>query len=382
MKDEKKVILHGQIQAFGDDDLASLIDGPALAAAKQRAPKGIAKAFTVAHEGVTTPRVLSDAGPVTLVLKWGARAVEAVRNAVTTGIQCFAGNHSSDNSHEGRKPVAEIIGKGLRVVNGKLHAIAVAWFQDPNDSAYDVISLESPRARWNEDGNVEDIEPVTGFAVGRSGQQRPAFPEARLLAAIQCFLPEENNGEQKRQEKKAMTIEEVKRAIADNGWSPTTLFDSNSILGSIEISDGTIKIEGGDARVTKILEKKISEFVVVPAKEYAKAKEAIEFKAKVEPEVQNFRKTKFASEVSDKIKAKAKDAGWSESQVQYLLRSDKLDSISPSDNVDEVLRTYTEQTLASYKNDAEFFKGGKPGIENPATKVGPGLPSDKPYLDI
>lgn len=379
---EKQVILHGQIQAFGDEDLSALIDGSALAAAKLRAPNGIAKAFTVAHEGVTTPRLLSETGPVTVVLKWGVRAVEAVRNAVRTGIQCFAGNHSSDNSHEGRKPVAEIIGKGLRVVNGKLHAIAVAWFQDPNDSAYDVISLESPRARWTEDGNVEDIDPVTGFAVGRSGQQTPAFPEARMLAAIQCFLPEEKSGEQKQQEKKTMTIEEVKRAIVDNGWSPTTLFDSNSILGSIEISDGTIKIDGGDARVTKILEKKVSGLVVVPAQEYAKAKEALEFKAKVEPEVQNFRKTKFVSEVSEKIKAKAKDAGWSESQVQYLLRSDKLDSISPSDNVDEVLRTYTEQTLASYKNDAEFFGGGKPPIANPATTAGTGLPSEGPGLDI
>ena len=188
--------------------------------------------YVIGHEGESRPMMLEGGQKTQKILRWPRAVVRRIAESVKAGTKFFI-NHGETNSHEGRKPVGEIVATFVRDGVSKgvkgLQAVALGVLSDEAKDM-DVCSIEADIHESN--GIVEDVNEVTGSALGSSDKDSPAFPGARRLAAIQCFG--ENTGGEPEKNKpgegeKQMTFEEVKKAVKDLNIFPYQLYSEEEI---------------------------------------------------------------------------------------------------------------------------------------------------------
>jgi len=348
----------GKVQALSSESFDDIVDSGALNDFKTRHPDTVVKVYTVAHEGYATPRII---GYGKAAVRFLRESVQSAFDSVKLKVQCFDG-HNSDNSTGNRHSIAEIVGKGMRNINGKLHTLVAVAFKNKQKADYDVISMESPQ--WHIDDNtniVKKIESATGFALGLSGRDKPAFSEAVLRGAVQCFEPEdepkpdepekpENN---KGKGTKTMTLEELKQEIKKLGAQPSQLFTSDEIIGQISIGkDGSIDIsDAADSRIANILKKKFKDHAIVSAKDFDELKSSKDELDKIKPEYEEVRKSKTVTKLKSDIEKIAKERGLSDAQKNFLIADVNLKSFnSNSENFDTERETYIQDKLEIMKS--------------------------------
>ncbi len=214
---------------------------------KELAGKGQLRAYTLAHEGVTHPRVI---GEGVQEIKWGRKIVEKVKDLAKTGTKFFIG-HNADNSTENRKNVGEVVTSFLKEIEGTLHNIVIGHFPDKATvSDLDIVSME---ANIDTDmyNNVNDVKGITGIAMDSSESNSPAFPGARLVSAIQCFEKDKNEPGKGETE---MTFAEAKQFIKDHNVHPSQLYSEKEIQNDREFShifDENAKMKADNELLTK-----------------------------------------------------------------------------------------------------------------------------------
>ena len=84
----------------------------------------------------------------------------------------------------------------------------------------------------NEDGSlvVEDVEAVTGLALGDSRFNKPGFAGARVLVAVQEFEDDEKDKNHNQEE--PVKLSEITAAIREGGFRPDQVFDKDSLLAA------------------------------------------------------------------------------------------------------------------------------------------------------
>lgn len=189
--------------------------------------KGKLQAYTLAHEGTSTPRVI---GQGTKALKWSRKVIQSIGDTIKKGVKFFVG-HGSTNSHDGRQEVGEIVGSALKEIGGKLANVIVGFFpKDINVDKMDVVSMEA-NIEMGIDGEVSAVNNISGVAMGSSETDSPAFPGAVKLAAIQCFGQEmEQKKTSPGEGENKMTFEEVKRAVRDMNIFPHQLYKEEEMM--------------------------------------------------------------------------------------------------------------------------------------------------------
>jgi len=152
----------------------------------------IIRAFTLAHTGDAKGHIVGIAGNV--LKKWASGVVKKLYSKIVTGlhgIQVFIG-HGVDNSiGPEREIVGHVIGKQLTEIDGLTSAV-VAIYLKPLYGAMnlDVCSLEGQvDLQIDRAGNViaNDVESITGVALGDSRTETPGFDHARLIGQAQMF---------------------------------------------------------------------------------------------------------------------------------------------------------------------------------------------------
>jgi hypothetical protein len=193
-----------------------------------------------------------------------------------------------------------------------------------NSNNYDAISLEGRNLKLNGD-NVEFIE-ITAFALTNSSENEPAGNFAYKIDEVQLYF-------KKNDDKISMadiTFEDIKDYIRKNKIKPSELFDSYSIIGSIELKDGAIDFDGGDEKITNILKQKFKKYVI-------DEKEKIEQYKKYSEEYLNI-KPKFE-----------------EYKNHYLenLKVNKLNEYLTNNQVDQKLQKFILKNLDDFKVESE-----------------------------
>lgn len=182
------------IRALAGVDILALVPPDVLSAIKQKDPHPFLQAYSICHEGVSTPTVLGDtARPI----RWTRAAVQSIKKAVLRGVKFFLG-HNEDNSTEGREALGEIVWDGEKEIDGVLHHVVVGYFPDrAKVEDQDICSQESV---WNfveQAGSwvADRLESLTGIALASSRTDAPAFPGARRLAMVQALQEEDEESE-------------------------------------------------------------------------------------------------------------------------------------------------------------------------------------------
>lgn len=194
-------------------------------AVRERVRGKNAAVYCIGEEGTSRPREVGRSG--NLQLRWPRAVIRRLAEAASSGVKLFE-RHGKDNSHEGRKPLGEIVGSFTRMVGDKLQAIAVAIM--PEERAdLDVCSIEADVDACGD--LVGDVANVTGLALSSSRVDSPAFAGAQRLATLQCFDPsnasDENNKTGKPGEGEphmAITFQEVKSFVREGAVFPNQLF--------------------------------------------------------------------------------------------------------------------------------------------------------------
>jgi hypothetical protein len=235
-----KFKIAGQIQEMAADEILDHVSASAYKRIKAIDPKPVFRAYCIGHEGESTGKVV---GMGRVVKNWVKAAIEGMNKKLAIGTQFFHMHGQETNDHSGRKPIAEVAGKTLSSIAGKLSAIAIAYiYPDYRDLPLDVASIEAdinlpetinPNARAVD----VDVEEITGIALGNSEIAKPGFAGAGLLAQVQEFADNANSESNRQGGEKKMTTAELKKAIREAGLQPSDVFTLKEITADPSIEE-------------------------------------------------------------------------------------------------------------------------------------------------
>ena len=120
------------VQAFNPNEI---VDAGKLKQIKATDSNPQFRVYSIAHEGIATPRFI---GAGVRAVKFLVQAVQSVASKIGLGVQAFDG-HNADNTTEGRKGIAEVVGSATRHIQGKLHSLACLYFPEKNGSQYETF---------------------------------------------------------------------------------------------------------------------------------------------------------------------------------------------------------------------------------------------------
>jgi len=164
-------------------------------------------------------------------LTWTKAIIHRLSQKIKQGTKFFIQHGINSNSHEGRESVGEVLTSFVKDIGGKLSNVIIGHF--PNSDKVkesDVCSMEADIETYN--NIVDDINNVSGIALGNSDIESPAFPGALRLNTVQCFgdiltkkegaiiMPELTREEIIR----TLTFHEIKDAIKNKNAFPWQLF--------------------------------------------------------------------------------------------------------------------------------------------------------------
>jgi hypothetical protein len=182
----EKIVLQLEIQAIDENQILSMIDHDTLEGIKAKNPHPCFKAYSLCHTGISKPKIL---GQGVAPISWTRAAIQSIKNVITKGVKFFH-LHNADNSTSGREALGEVVASKEMEIGEKLHHVVIGYFPNPEKvKDKDIISQES---LWDfiKDGSqiiADKICELTGIAMSSSSVDKPAFSDARLLAAVQCF---------------------------------------------------------------------------------------------------------------------------------------------------------------------------------------------------
>lgn len=252
-----QIRIPARVLAMAESEIFELIPPRVISDIKREDPHPLFKAFVVSHEGEAQPKVV---GFGRTIQHWFASAVRALTDKLLIGTRVFNRHDDDSNDHDGRVPVGEVIGKALKSINGYLSTVAVTYIYPAfRDLPFDVASIEAdirvPDDKVEFEVKEPHIDRVTGIALSNSAIDKPAFPGAMLLAALQAFAEKPNN-----KETKSMTQDELKKLISEAKLKPSDVFGASELKNDPYVTelvdDKTNNIRGYQMRKLQDAEEK------------------------------------------------------------------------------------------------------------------------------
>ena len=227
------VTIRGTLHHMAEAQIASMLPADVLAGIKAKDEHPQFRAYAVAHEGEAQGRML---GVGKVVIQYLRDVIGQIHDKLTPGTPFFSG-HGKTNEHGGRTRVGELVGKTIETINGVAHDVALAYiYPEHRDKVFDVASIEAEDVLITDAGGeratAASVGAITGIALGDSRTDSPGFPGATLLATLQAFAGEKDQ---------PMTLEELKKAINEAGYTPSQVFASEALIADSAVKEHVSK---------------------------------------------------------------------------------------------------------------------------------------------
>jgi len=239
---------------MADAEILSMVGQDTLDKLKERDPHPMIRVYGIGHEGEAVGNVVGIGQKVVQYIK---AAISKLHDKLIMGTAIF-NRHAADEGHDDRVQIGEVVGKGIKTIDGRDNAMAAVYIKPEfRDDSLDVASIEANVAysvTGHGSAEVRDVTQVTGIALSNHEVDVPGFPGATLLGVIHAFArndSKEGNG--------TMTLEELKTAIREGSYKPGDLFD-----GAVLVADPAVKTHVESERQTeyehaKRVEKRLGE---------------------------------------------------------------------------------------------------------------------------
>lgn len=349
----------GELQEMAAEEILDHVSASAYKRIKKDDPKAEFRAYVIGHEGESTGKVV---GMGRLIKKWARSAIQNITERLAIGTKVFH-LHEMTNEHEGRKPIAEVVGKVLSDIAGKLSSIAIMYIYPAfRDIPLDVASIEADinlPETVNPNTRVVDVdvEDITAIALGNSQTQKPGFAGATLLASLQEFADNASH-EKPPKEGEHMTPDEIKKAIREAKLKPSDLF------GSDEMSDDPVvrEVIRDRKRNEEGFERRMTEKWDAEKKKLED--ENKDLKTKLDVKDKTLLKTKAADSLKPAIEKRKLD----EKQTVFVMKNAAKFEPKSEESLAGDLDKFLDAQLDEFKANAEIF-----GVKVDATgKVGVG----------
>lgn len=247
---KKSVYIRCELQQMAQHEVLEMIPADTVNRIRANDPHPEFRVFSVGHEGEANANVV---GKGMSVLRYARDIVVQMFNRIKLGLPSFNRHNPATNSHEGRETIGEVVGKTMKEIGGKLHALTAVYIKPEwRDKELDIASIEGNfEAEEREDGTlgVVRLSAVTGIALSNHEVDVPGMPGATLQAALQMFT---QDGRMQHME---LTKEQVKEAVTKLGIKASDLFTKDELL-ALDVVKESKKEEYEWA---KRLEKKLGE---------------------------------------------------------------------------------------------------------------------------
>lgn len=314
-----KIFLRGELQHMAEAELRDILDETAMAFVKANDPDPTIRVFKIAHVGTAHGKIV---GLGKQAIKYFEDAIRKVVERLPLGTWGFDG-HGDDNSHAGREPIGQVVGKALKVIGGKLHAVAAMYIKpSARGRKLDCASIETNLTFEPQGDGIRlvDLDEITGIALGDSDVVSPGFPGATMIGAFQAFEAENNpKGGSK------MTRDEIQAAIREGSYKPSDLFEKAELHS--------------DTAVAELLKSEISNT-------YGKAQKL----AKARSDIEELTATKDAT--ITRLKAEVL-------KVQYR---PMFDALATERKLDTRQKAFLDQRFGEFKTDADNEDGAKAAL--------------------
>jgi len=173
-----------KLQQMASSEIMNIIPNDIYEEIKQRDPHPFFQAYVVGHEGEATGEVV---GVGRRVLNWFSSAINKIWKKLNYGTKVFHG-HNIDSSHKGRQSIGEVVGKAIKTIKDKVHAIAIMYIHPEfRDLPLNTASIEVDVDITDDTVHDVDVGDITGIALGNSAVDKPGFAGATLLSQIQAM---------------------------------------------------------------------------------------------------------------------------------------------------------------------------------------------------
>lgn len=168
-------------------------------------------------------------------MTWTKAIIHRLAEKIKTGTKFFVNHGKDTNSHDGRESVGTILSSFVKDISGKLSNVIIGHFPNADKVVdTDICSMEADINTYND--IVDDINDVSGIALGNSNIEHPAFPGAYRLNAIQCFNKDTENKINLKKGAVYMeplnrkpTFHEIKNAVKEINIFPWQLFSLDDL---------------------------------------------------------------------------------------------------------------------------------------------------------
>lgn len=246
---KKVAYIKCEFQQMAQHEVLEMIPADTVNRIRANDPHPEFRVFSVGHEGEANANVI---GRGMSVLRYAKDIIVQMFNRMKLGLPTFNRHDPSTNSHANRETVGEVVGKTMKDIGGKLHALAAVYIKpEYREHDLDIASIEGNFEAQDEGGGalgVVNLSAITGIALSNHSKDVPGMPGATLQAALQMFT---HTGRMQQME----TKEEVKAAIAKLNLKATDFYTVEELL-SLEPVKAAKKEEYEWA---KRLEKKLGE---------------------------------------------------------------------------------------------------------------------------
>jgi hypothetical protein len=248
-----------QISAFTHNEILKIVGESLLQEIKAKDPHPYFKAYVVAHEGTSNPRIIGEtARPIT----WTRKAIQSIRQVLSRGIKFFSG-HGTTNSHEGRVALGEVVANTEMVIDGKLSTVVIGYYPPEHREEvknYDVCSQESVWSFIESAGKLfaDSLQEMTGIALANSSVEAPAFAGAKTIGFVQAFDQDNENqpkANAKEMPKMEITFKDVQNYIRDHNVWPWQVFSIEQMKSDRDFGPLIVKGEKFDDEVKNLAEK-------------------------------------------------------------------------------------------------------------------------------
>ena len=335
------MLLRAELQAMAADELTGMVNPNVMAGIRARDQHPRINAYVIGHEGVSDVLVNGAHTPVT----WIRKAIEWINEKVQLFIPAYMGHGApGDNSDQNRQTVGEVVGKKLIEIGDRVATVLAVYINPAyREMILDVASIEAD-VTFERDGDIVRpvaVDRVTGIALGNSKFNRPGFPGATLIGALQAFA----DGS-----KSMQTVDEVKAAARALNMKPSDLFIAEEL-----ISDRVV--------VARIREEK-EDLFLQNTRQKERIKDLSETNTKFEADIKVLKTSNVASKIPDVAKTIMGERKLSDKAQNYISKQLKRfkSDVAEEDKLKVELNKFIDEAQGEYK---EFLKDM-------------GLPEDKP----
>lgn len=337
---EREIKLQCYALGLSPQEIKSHIPINVMAEIKEGDPHPYFRAYSTMHEGIARPRVIGENNSVPT--KWTRAVIQKAKDIIKRGVQFFIG-HNADNSINNRRYIGKVVATFQKVIEDKLHNIAIGYFPDKLEAdQYNVCSIEGSilAQDYPDYSIVRAVKKVSGIALGNDSHEKPAFPGAVYLGAIQAF--DDNTGDNPPSKNKTggnpMTFEDVKKAIRDMNIHVSQLYTEDDIKNDRVFS-------------------KAFDDVAKAAKEGMISKEDHDKKVgTLDEEIKKLTKDVSLATAHDKLK-KSLPENLTEKQKNFINKKFKPEKME--DLTDEKIKEFVDNSIKEYSEYASLFTDNK-----------------------